>query len=188
MPETTPPPDLGQLSLAEIATLAAERRLPPVASWNPAHCGKSDMRIAADGTWYHQGSPIGRPAMVRLFATVLRREPDGAYVLVTPAEKLDVEVDDLPFVAVEVKSEGEGRDRTLAFRLNTDEVVIADADHPIGLDASAADTRPRLRVRDRLDARIARTVFYELVEIALAEGASPPGIWSRGSFFALDGG
>ncbi len=184
MPETTPPPDLAGLSLAEIATLAAERRLPPVANWNPTHCGDSEMRIAADGTWFHQGSPIGRPAMVRLFSTVLRGEEDGSYVLVTPVEKLDIAVDDLPFVAVEMKSEGEGRGRRLAFRLNTGEVVPADADHPLIFEGADAP-RPALLVRDRLRARIARPVFYELAEIALAEGATPPGVWSDGAFFAI---
>jgi hypothetical protein len=86
-----PLPDLASLSLAEIARLAEENRLPPVESWNPEHCGDSEMRIARDGTWYHQGSPIGRAPMVRLFSTILRREPDGRFVLVTPAEKLDID-------------------------------------------------------------------------------------------------
>src|SRR6478736_6674406 len=108
MPERIAPlTELSGLSLAEIARAAAERRLPPVESWNPAHCGDSEMRIARDGTWYHQGSPIGRAAMVRLFSTILRREPDGRFVLVTPVEKLDIEVEDAPFTAVELKSEGE---------------------------------------------------------------------------------
>src|SRR4051795_640911 len=114
MPMPEVPADLSGLSLAEIARLAAERRLAPVEKWNPTHCGDSAMRIARDGTWYHEGAPIGRPAMVRLFSTILRREPDGRHVLVTPVEKLDVEVEDAAFVAVEVKSEGEGRDRRLA--------------------------------------------------------------------------
>src|SRR6188768_1323819 len=120
-----PIPDIASLSLAEIARLVEEAKLPPVERWNPTHCGDSRMRIARDGTWYHEGSPIGRPAMVRLFSTILRREPDGGFVLVTPAEKLDIEVEDAPFVAVELKSEGEGRDRSLAFRLNTGDPVIA---------------------------------------------------------------
>ena len=94
MPMPPPPEDLSRLSLAEIARLAEERRLPPVEKWNPTHCGDSEMRIARDGTWFHQGSPIGRPAMVRLFSTILRREPDGGFVLVTPAEKLAIEVED----------------------------------------------------------------------------------------------
>ena len=92
MPTPTPP-DFASLSLADIARLASENKLPPVASWNPTHCGHSDMRIARDGTWFHQGSPIGRQAMVKLFSTILRREPDGSHVLVTPVEKLDIEVD-----------------------------------------------------------------------------------------------
>src|SRR3954463_5626432 len=123
MPMAPAPEDLAGLSLADIARLAAEKKLPPVDKWNPDHCGDSFMRIARDGTWFHEGSPIGRPAMVRLFSTILRREPDGRHVLVTPVEKLDIDVEDSAFVAVEVKSEGEGRGRSLAFRLNTGELV-----------------------------------------------------------------
>src|SRR5690349_9917797 len=112
MPESAPPPaDLTGLSLTDIARLAAEKKLPPVERWNPEHCGHSDMRIARDGTWFHQGSPIGREAMVRLFASILRREPDGSHVLVTPVEKLDIDVEDAAFIAVELKSEGAGADR-----------------------------------------------------------------------------
>ncbi|HZG47801.1 MAG TPA: DUF1285 domain-containing protein [Allosphingosinicella sp.] len=185
MPAPLPPPDLSGLSLAEIAQLAAERKLPPVEAWNPDHCGDSGMRIAADGTWFHEGSPIGRPAMVRLFSTILRREPDGRHVLVTPVEKLDIEVEDAPFVAVELKSEGEGSERSLAFRLNIGDVVIAGPDHPLRVDERADGPHPYLRVRGGLDARIARPVYYELAELALAEGADPPGLWSGGSFFAL---
>src|ERR671932_2610129 len=115
MPMPPPPSDLAGLSLADIARMAEEKRLPPVDRWNPTHCGDSEMRIARDGTWYHQGSPIGRAAMVRLFSTILRREPDGRHVLVTPVEKLDIAVEDAAFLAVEVKSEGDGRGRRLAF-------------------------------------------------------------------------
>jgi hypothetical protein len=125
MPMPDPPEDLAGLSLAEIARLVEEKKLPPVEKWNPAHCGDSAMRIARDGTWFHEGSPIGRQAMVRLFSTILRREGDGSFVLVTPVEKLSIEVEDAPFVAVELKSEGEGEARSLAFRLNTGDVVIA---------------------------------------------------------------
>ena len=187
------PPDLTGLSLADIARLAEEKKLPPVEKWNPEHCGDSAMRIASDGTWYHEGSPIGREAMVRLFSTILRREPDGSYVLVTPVEKLAIEVEDAPFVAVELKSEGEGEARTLAFRLNTGDVVVAGPDHPIRLEPGEqgpwpheAGPRPYLAVRGGLDALIARSVFYEMVHLALAEGAEPPGLWSRGAFFAMD--
>jgi len=184
MPESVPPPsDIAGLTLAEIAQAAAERRLPPVAQWNPAHCGDSAMRIARDGTWHYQDGPIRRPAMVRLFASLLRREPDGRHVLVTPVEKLEIEVEDAPFVAVEAKSEGEGRDRRLAFRLNTDEPVIAGPDHALRL----IDGRPYLTVRAGLEAALARPVYYELAELALDEGGDPPGLWSDGVFFPLAG-
>lgn len=186
MPETSPPLDLAALSLGEIARLAAERRLPPVESWNPAHCGDSAMRIARDGTWFHEGSPIGRAPMVRLFSTILRREPDGSYVLVTPGEKLSIEVEDAPFIAIELKTEGEGRDRRLAFRLNTDELVVAGREHPLRFLGSEAGHHPYLAVRRGLDALVARPVYYELVNLALAEDASPPGLWSEGAFFPLD--
>jgi len=179
-----PLPDIASLPLAEIARLAAERRLPPVDSWNPARCGDSEMRIARDGTWYHQGSPIGRPAMVQLFSTILRREPDGGYVLVTPAEKLDIAVEDAPFLAVEFRAEGEGRDAALAFRLNTGEPVVAGSDHPLRFADGADGPRPYLTVRRGLEALVARPVFYELAELALAADGAP-GLWSRGAFFPL---
>ena len=185
MPESLP--DLSGLSLAEIARLADEAKLPPVASWSPTHCGDSEMRIARDGTWYHQGSPIGRPAMVKLFSTILRREADGSYVLVTPVEKLDVAVEDAPFVAVEVKSEGVGDKRRLAFRLNTGDLVVAGPDHPLRFEDKEDGPHPYLLVRDGLEALVARSVYYELAEIALADGATPPSIWSDGIAFALHG-
>ncbi len=180
-----PPEDLAGLGLAEIARLAEERRLPPVEKWNPSHCGDSFMRIARDGTWFHEGSPIGRPAMVRLFSTILRREPDGGFVLVTPVEKLDIAVEDAPFVAVEVRSEGEGRDRNLAFRLNTGDLVVAGPDHGLRFETRADGPHPYLHVRAGLEALVARSVFYELAEIALGEGGNPPGLWSGGVFFTI---
>lgn len=186
MPSPEPPADLGALSLADIARLAADKRLPPVGSWNPSHCGHSAMRIAADGSWFHEGAVIARPAMVRLFANILRREPDGRHVLVTPAEKLDIDVDDAAFVAVEVKSEGAGQARRLAFRLNTGDVVVAGAGHALSVVDRGHGAHPYLGVRGGLDALIARPVFYELAELALAEDA--PGVWSDGVFFALDAG
>lgn len=188
MPKPPPLPDLTGLSLAEIARLADEAKLPPVESWNPSHCGDSEMRIARDGTWYHQGSPIGRPAMVKLFSTILRREPDGAYMLVTPVEKLDIEVEDAPFVAVEVKSEGEGRERRLAFRLNTGDLIVAGPDHPLRFDPRADGPHPYLAVRRGLEALVARPVYYELAHFAIEEGADPPGLWSNGDFFPLEPG
>jgi hypothetical protein len=186
MPMPAAPDDLSRLSLADIARLAAEQKLPPVDKWNPSHCGQSGMRIAADGSWYHDGSPIGREAMVRLFSTILRREPDGGFVLVTPVEKLDIKVEDAPFVAVEVKSDGEGRERSLAFRLNVGEVVIAGPEHPLRLVDRSDGPHPYLEVRRGLEARLVRSVYYELAELALAEGAEPPGLWSGGVFFPLE--
>ncbi|MGZ8335873.1 MAG: DUF1285 domain-containing protein [Allosphingosinicella sp.] len=185
---SAPPPDLSALGLAEIAQLAEARKLPPVEKWNPPHCGHSAMRIARDGTWFHEGSPIGRPAMVRLFSSILRREPDGRFVLVTPVEKLDIEVEDTPFVAVELKSEGAGRARSLAFRLNTGDLVVAGPAHWLHFDSRVDGPHPYLGVRSGLDARVGRSVYYELAEIALSEKGDPPGVWSAGEFFPMEVG
>ncbi len=181
MPMAEPLKDLSRLSLAEIAQLAADAKLPPVASWNPAHCGDSEMRIARDGRWYHQGGPINRENMVRLFATILRREPDGSHVLVTPAEKLTIVVEDTPFQAVEVKSEGEGERRTLAFRLNNGALIVAGVDHSLRFEEAG----PVLTVHGGMEARVSRPVYYELAEMALNEGGNPLGVWSSGHFFAM---
>jgi hypothetical protein len=186
MPMTPTPPDLSGLSLADIARLLEEEKLPPVERWNPENCGVSGMRIARDGTWFHEGSPIARPAMVRLFSTILRREPDGGFVLVTPVEKLDIEVEDAPFVAVELKAEGEGETRSLAFRLNTGDLVVAGPDHPLRFAAAEDGPHPYVEVRRGLEALIARPVYYELAELALAEGAEPAGLWSNGAFFPVE--
>ncbi|UAJ09300.1 DUF1285 domain-containing protein [Glacieibacterium megasporae] len=178
MPTETAP------TLAEIATLLCERKLPPVDQWHPAHCGDSDMRIAADGTWFHGGTPIGRPELVRLFSTILRREADGGYVLVTPGEKLDIVVDDAPFVAVAVTSEGEGMSRQLAFRLNTGDHVVAGPDNLLRVETADDGTpRPYVHIRGGLDALVNRATFYELADWAIAEDAAPPGLWSGGVFF-----
>lgn len=185
MPESRAPIELQGISLSELQALIDERKLPPVDKWNPAHCGHSGMRIAKDGTWFHEGSPINRPAMVRLFSTVLRREPDGGHVLVTPVEKLLIEVETTAFRAVEMQTEGQGRDRRIAFRLDSGEGVIAGADHPLSLTPGENGPSPRLAVRHGLEAELSRPVYYELAEIALAEGSDPPGVWSGGSFFPL---
>lgn len=181
-----PLPDLSSLSLAEIARLAAERKLPPVEKWDPTHCGASEMRIARDGTWFYQGSPIGRTEMVRLFSTVLRREADGSFVLVTPVEKLDIEVEDAPFVAVEMKAEGEGADAQLGFRLNTGELVTAGPEHPLRFAGGEDGPRPYLHVRGGLEALVTRPVYYELAERAIAGKDKTAGVWSNGAFFPLE--
>jgi hypothetical protein len=158
MPESRPPIELQGLSLADLQTLIDERRLPPVDRWHPERCGHSGMRIARDGTWYHQGTPIGRPAMVRLFSTVLRREPDGRHVLVTPAEKLDIEVESTAFRAVEMSSEGEGRERRIAFRLDSGDAIILGPDHPLSIIETEGGLSPRLAVRHGLEAERTRPV------------------------------
>jgi hypothetical protein len=189
MPLTNPPPDaIAGMSLTEIATLAADGRQPPVEKWNPDHCGDSGMRITADGQWWHEGSPIGRTALVRLFSTVLRREPDGCHVLVTPVEKLSIEVEDAPFIAIEMESEGEGEQRRLAFRTNVGDLVIAGPEHGLVIEDRGHGEHPYLRVRGGLDALVARPVYYELANLALDEAPGPDGqtgLWSNGTFFAL---
>jgi hypothetical protein len=173
------------MTLAEVARAIAERRLPPIEQWNPTRCGDSEMRIARDGTWYHQGSPIGRPAMVRLFSTVLRREPDGGHVLVTPVEKLDIAVEDAAFIAVTMKAEGDGEHARLAFQLNTGDLVTAGPEHPLRFAEGEDGPRPYLHVRGGLEALVARPVYYELAERALTGDDSDPGVWSDGVFFKL---
>lgn len=181
--QNVPVDSLGH-SLADVARLLAEKKLPPVDKWEPTKIGDSHMRIAADGTWFHEGRPIPRPALVKLFSTILRREPDGRHVLVTPVEKLDIEVEDAPFLAVESTMEGAGQDRRIGFRLNTDDYVIAGPANELRVETSDDGTpRPYLHVRSGLDALVARAVFYELVDLALAEGGDDVGLWSDGMFF-----
>ena len=187
MPETRPPIALSGLNISELEQMIAERRLPPVDRWDPPFCGHSAMRIAGDGTWYHEDQPIRRPAMVRLFSTVLRREPDGRHMLVTPVEKLEIDVDRTAFRAVEMESEGERDNRRIALRLDSGDAIILGAKHPLTIQTTPAGPSPRVIVRHGLEAELARPVYYQLAEIALAEGNVPPGLWSDGTFFALDG-
>lgn len=186
MPETRPPIELQGLNLAELQAMIDERRLPPVDRWNPERCGHSDMRIARDGTWYHQGEPIRRPAMVRLFSTVLRREPDGRHMLVTPVEKLEIDVEATAFRAIAMQSEGAGPERRIAFQLDSGDAVIAGPDHPLTLVAGETGPSPRLAVRHGLEAELSRAVYYELAEMALAEANETAGVWSNGAFFPLE--
>jgi uncharacterized protein len=185
MPESRAPLELQGVSLADLQVMIDERRLPPVDQWNPAHCGHSGMRIARDGTWYHEGSPINRPAMVRLFSTVLRRESDGSHVLVTPVEKLEIEVEATAFRAIAMHSEGEGQDRRIAFNLDSGDAVIAGPEHSLTLIQTERGPSPRIAVRHGLEAELSRPVYYEIAELALSEGADPPGVWSEGIFFPL---
>lgn len=161
-----PPPHLAGLSLSEISELVAARKLPPVEQWDPKATGDSLMRIAADGSWYHDGDPIRREAMVRAFAGLLKRDDNGQHWLVTPYEKQTIEVEDAAFIATDVKQDS----GTLVFRLNTDDLVIAGPEHP--LRAAGDDETPALylMVRRGCEARLNRSTYQQLAEIALEQG------------------
>jgi hypothetical protein len=159
---------------------------------DPNSCGDFDLRIAQDGTWFYHGSPITRKPLVKLFASVLKRDPSGEYWLQTPAEKGRIQVDDAPFVAVEVNASGKGREQELHFRTNLDEIVTAGPEHHIRVmtDAASGEPRPYILVRDGLEALIARSVFYELVELGVEDTVGDGvekqlGVWSGGTFFPL---
>ena len=155
----------------------------------PIDRGDIDMRIARDGTWFYRGSPIARAPLVKLFASVLRREADGRYWLVTPAERGRIEVEDVPFLAVALTVEGEGREQQLIFRTNLDDIVTAGPNNPLRVETAASgEPAPYILVRDNLEARIARPVFYDLVELGQEEQVAETtqfGVWSRGMFFRL---
>jgi len=172
---------------------AAKTRGPaPVHAWNPPFCGDLDMRIAADGTWFYMGTPIGRPALVQLFSTVLKRE-GGSYFLVTPVEKIGIKVEDVPFVAVEMRLSGTGGSRKIDFRSQVDEWIACGAEHRLRFaDGPHGGKIPYLHVRhdepDALWARISRAVYYDLVaagEIRLVDGMRMFGLASRGEFFCM---
>jgi hypothetical protein len=154
-------------------------------------CGDFDIRIGRDGTWYYQGTPIGRKPLVKLFASVLRREADGTFWLVTPAERGRIVVDDAPFVAVECEAKGRGEDQVLAVRTNLDEWVEAGPERPLRVvessRASGSEPSPYVLVRPGLDALIARPVYYQLAELAVSDPQDPRslGLWSKGRFFRL---
>lgn len=178
-----PPPYLACLTLAEIAELVAQRKLPPVEGWAPQVVGESHMRIAADGTWFHEGGVIRREAMVRAFAGLLKRDDAGHHWLVTPFEKLSIAVEDAAFIAVDcVRAED-----ALAFRLNTDDIVIAGPEHSLRAAGDAETPALYLDVRRGCEARLNRSTYAQLAEIALAEGAEANGwqITSKGATFAL---
>ena len=186
MPERRHPIEAAGLSLTELAkAIAARGASPPVDRWNPPHCGHSEMRIARDGTWFHQGPPIDRPAMVRLFSTILRREADGHHVLVTPIERLDIDVEATAFRATQMTMAGGGEDRRIGLTLDSGDALIVGADHPLTIVETNEGPSPPVAVRFGLEAELTRPLYYELAEIPLAEGHDPPGIWSDGIFFSL---
>ena len=176
--------------IAAAATAAGTGRgLPPVHLWNPPDCGDLDMRIARDGTWFYMGTPIGRPALVRLFSTILRRDGDR-YVLVTPVEKVGITVDDAPFVAVDFSVENPGPDQRLTFTTNVGDQATAGPDHPIHVtrDAATGEPSPYVLIRGALQALIDRKSFYRLIDIATTEthdGEGWLGLRSSGTFFPV---
>jgi hypothetical protein len=183
-------PDGLPLGLASLQReTAAGRALPPVERWNPAHCGDIDIRIARDGTWYHQGAPFTRRELVRLFSTILRKDPDGFH-LVTPSEKMRIRVDDAPFLAVLLRAEGEGEKQRLTFTTNVGDETVAGADNPIRVETNAetGEPAPYIHVRRGLEACISRNVFYQLADMAVPgedEYVDQLGVWSEGRFFPL---
>lgn len=187
MTQSTPDdPALARLgaALGEIG----QRGLPPVERWNPEHCGTIDIRIAADGTWFHDGSAIRRPKLVKLFASILRKEPDGSTVLVTPAERVRIQVEDAAFAAVEMAVEGEGEGRRIAFRTNVDDLVPADAEHRLRFEDGAEGLKPYLHVRRDLWARVSRPLTYDLVamgEEREIDGQRWFGLWAGGHFHRI---
>jgi uncharacterized protein len=172
-----PPPDLAALSLTEIAALVAERKLPPVEQWQPTSASDSLMTIKADGRWFHDGGEIKRPAMIRAFASLLWRDEAGQHWLVTPNEKQSVSVEDAAFIAIDLTQ----TDGALAFRLNTDETVIAGLDHPLTARGDAEAPALYLAVRHGTEARLNRSTWLQLVELA-GEDLS---LVSQGARFSL---
>jgi hypothetical protein len=178
----------GQGGLEAIASaLPKAKGLPPVDRWNPPFCGDIDMRIAGDGIWYYQKTPIGRLPLVKLFASVLKRE-GGRYFLVTPVEKVGIVVEDVPFLAVEL-SVTRGPSQALTFRTNVDDVVTAGAGHALCFETEASGgLRPYLHVRRDLWAKVTRALFYDLVEIGEErdlDGRRMFGVASAGEFFPM---
>ena len=179
-----PPPHLASLTLSQIAEQVAARKLPPVEGWAPTKMGESGMRIAADGTWFHDGSPITREAMVRAFSGLLVRDEAGRHWLLSPFEMLSIEVEAAPFVATDMAARQENGGTGLAFRLNTAELVIAGPDHPIVARGSEETPALYLIVRRGLEARLNRSTYQQLADHALESG----GDWtvtSMGEEFSL---
>jgi len=182
-------PKTGLDAIAGAAKQAGQKGPPPVHLWNPPFCGDLDMRIAADGTWFYLKTPIGRPALVKLFASVLKREGEK-YFLVTPVEKVGITVDDAPFTAVEMRTAGEGAARVLSFRTNVDDWVACGPDHTLRFEPEieTGGLKPYLHVRRDLWALVSRALFYDLVELGEerdVDGTRMFGVASSGQFFPM---
>ncbi len=171
-----------------VAEAGKQARARPVERWNPPYCGEIDIRIARDGAWFYRGSAISRDALVRLFASILRREPDGRHVLVTPVEKVGIVVEDAPFMAVELLQEGKGEETRLTFRTNVGDIVAAGLEHPLRFarEQGTDGLKPYVNVRGGLEALATRAVAQELVATAV-EREGELGAWSGGVFFGFSG-
>jgi hypothetical protein len=189
---TDPSPPMPGNALARLTEAlgsdAKRKGPPPVERWNPAYCGEIDMRIAADGTWHYMGTLINRPALVKLFSTVLRRDPER-YVLVTPVERVGIEVEDVPFLAVEMAVEGDGDSRQIAFRTNVDDLAQVGPEHPLRFDQDAnGGVRPYVKVRGELWARVTRALALDLIALGEekdVDGVAMFGVAASGMFFHI---
>ncbi len=179
----------------ELARIEAAAATPPGATTKerapPRDCGHFDIHIDRDGSWFYRGTPINRAALVKLFGTVLERDAAGVYWLTTPAERGRITVEDAPFLAVELGRRGEGSAQELIFRTNVGDFVTADANHPLRIETDPVTETPRpyIAVRNRLEARLTRPVFYGLVDLGVEErvgGVTRFGVWSKGTFYPLD--
>lgn len=178
--------DTAETLFEQLLAEQSNRNLPPVETWQPEREGEIDIRIGADGVWYHEGSVINRQAIVDLFATILRRE-DEQYFLVTPAEKLAIQVDDVPFFVTGFERSGTGKSQRLLFSTRTGDRVIADSEHPLSVDSAETDPAPYLMIRHNMWGRLSRNVFYQLVDIA-EPGPEDPGtigVYSDNCWFEL---
>jgi hypothetical protein len=183
----------GERNIAGLAALlqgAPGRPIPPVERWQPPYCGDIGLEIGADGTWLYRNSPIRRESLIKLFASVLRKDADGRTYLVTPAEKVDVAVEDAPFLAVDMEVRGAGRAQELIFRTNVEDVVRCGPGHPLRFAAQVpgGGLKPYVLVRGQLEALLTRALLYDLAALAVEETASErplPGVWSGGAFFAM---
>lgn len=173
-------PSLGELE----KLLAAQPGRPPIEKWQPALSGDIDIRIERNGDWYHEGGRIERQPLVKLFASILRREADGEYYLVTPVEKWRIQVVDTPLLAVDMEIAGEGGQRRIAFRLSNDEWVELDATHPLSVTQRDGEPHPCVQLDRGLSARLTRALFYRLVDSAEQRGAEL-GVESAGTWFSL---
>ena len=188
MPEPPSPPKSSfeeMLAVLKAHAGTRDKGPPPVDKWNPVHCGDIGMEIMADGTWKHEGARITREPLVRLFASILRKDEDGQTYLVTPVEKIVVKVHDAPFTAIRADRVGEGKDQQIIFTTNVGDVITAGPENPIRVEHHGEEPRPYVLVRGRLEARILRAPFYELVEWSDSRGGRP-GVWSGGVWFELE--